>query len=127
MKTDPALPAASIPSDPACPSCEVAIGEFHTDLCDVARCAETGLQRSAGCRGVHGCRNRPGADCRTRWSGECPGAAEAREYGLFCLARPPYEPCEPGADGSMEDINTLHRLCVWDRAAGRWRLKDEPA
>ena len=52
MTTNPALPAASIPPTAACPSCEVEIGELHTDQCDVARCAETGLQRSAGCRGA---------------------------------------------------------------------------
>ena len=76
---------------------------------------------------ARGCRNRPGADCRTRWTGEYPGAAEAREYGLYCLASPPYEPCEPGTVGAMEDFNSLLRLCVWDREADRWRLKDAKA
>jgi hypothetical protein len=126
MNAEP-LPAGIVLSALLCSSCEAAIGKYHTDECDIACCAVTGLQRSAGCRGARGCRVRPGADCRTRWSGAFPGAAEAREYGLYCLARPPYEPCEPGTPGSMEDINTLYKRCVWDRAAGRWRLKGDTA
>lgn len=124
MNTEFNIPAGIVLSEPTCPGCEAEIGEYHTDLCDIARCAETGLQRSAGCYGARGCRARRGANCRSRWTGAFPGAVEAHEYGLYCLAFPPYPPCAPGTPGSMEDLNTLLRLCWWDRAARRWRLKD---
>ncbi|MEV6740091.1 hypothetical protein AB0N14_25355 [Streptomyces sp. NPDC051104] len=66
--------------------------------CDVARCAETGLQR-LGC-GHHG------NACNTRWTGHWPGDAECIEYGFLINLGPDREP--------MPDLNRLYAECDWD-------------
>ncbi len=73
------------------------------------------------------------------WSGEWPGLAEAREFGLYCywgnretgdplpvfsLSVPGrWIPCPPDKAGAQPDLNRLVTMCVWDRAKRRFVLR----
>jgi hypothetical protein len=105
-----------------CPDCGVSPGEFHVPGCDVERCTDCGHQ-AIGC------------DCpldeepahpRLPWTGEFPGVAECREYGLWARTLPGKtgsHPCKAGTPGAAEDLITLVMTCVWDADAARWRKR----
>jgi hypothetical protein len=60
---------------------------------------------------------------RQPWTGEWPGAAECREYGLWCraVAGKGWVPCEAGDPGATEDLNRLASPDFrWDAERGRW-------
>lgn len=95
-----------------CPDCSVQPGQMHRPRCDVARCANTGLQRLA-------CPH-PGSAGNTRWSGQWPGAAECLEYGLLC--RP-----DPASSDLLPDLNRLYTECDWDPARQRMVLRSRTA
>ncbi|WP_329020497.1 hypothetical protein [Streptomyces sp. NBC_01601] len=86
-----------------CPDCSVRPGQLHRHGCDVARCAESGLQRL-------GCSHTRSA-CNTRWSGHWPGDAECWEYGFLIHPSP-----EGKAAGfpPLPDLNRLYTECDWD-------------
>ncbi|MET9779277.1 hypothetical protein ABZ023_34395 [Streptomyces sp. NPDC006367] len=95
-----------------CPDCSVPPGQLHHHRCDVARCAETGLQRLT-------CPH-PGSACNTRWSGHLPGYAECWEYGLL------YRP-DPASAELWPDLNRLYTECDWDPARQRMVLRSPTA
>jgi hypothetical protein len=136
-----------------CYDCHAAPGELHAVGCDVERCRLCGGQR-IGCDCVYAVNRldvdemevtHPGiwengptdamaakyqeaADAlggRLPWTGEWPGAAEAREFGWFskwiegrgwvrCAAD------DPQAGPDLNRVNAFH--AHWDARAGRWVL-----
>jgi hypothetical protein len=100
-----------------CPDCAAAVGAFHDENCDVARCARTGHQRLS-CR-MSGCTNQ---DCRTVWSGWWPGDAECLVYGWYARHAPGigWVSCATDTPGAVPDLNRLMRECHWDAAAQQW-------
>lgn len=95
---------------PACNDCGVEAAAEHLDVCDVARCQVTGLQRLM-CGADHDC----GLDV---WTGAWTGAAECSEYGWPMFPR-----------ASPEDLPDLNRLIMqaeWDQRARRWRRPGDP-
>ena len=109
-----------------CHDCGAKPGEAHDDGCDVARCTWTGQQRLA-CGAIGPLIGQEAHDCgQDVWTGEWPGHAECREYGLYCYwpEGGPFIPCGPDHPEALHDLNTLIRCGVWDREAGRWVLLD---
>lgn len=110
-----------------CPDCGVRPGKAHEIGCDVERCALCGGQRLS-------------CDCiddtakyaaiveklggPLPWTGEWPGIAECREFGLWCHGEPVrgigYIPCDPGTLGATEDLNRLEFVMRWDSVARKW-------
>ncbi|KAA2253296.1 hypothetical protein F0L68_33330 [Solihabitans fulvus] len=82
-----------------CPDCDVAIGEEHTDGCDVARCVVNGRQQ-LGCEANHDC----GGDV---WSGWWPGEVDCQRLGWMI---------GPG----LPDLNRLYTEAVWDSQKRQW-------
>jgi len=102
-------------ADGPCPSCYVPVASLHTDLCSLARCAFTGLQR-------YGCGHRTDR-CRTLWTGRLPGEAECHEYGFYArLGSSGWERCPADHPGAMPDFNRLYAECRWDVRGQRMRL-----
>jgi hypothetical protein len=90
---------SKLPEPTKCPDCGVEPGTLHLhNLCDVARCADTGFQR-LGC-------GHKGTACNTVWTGHWPGEAECHEYG-FLLDHGPGQQAFP-------DLNRLYVECEWD-------------
>ena len=85
-----------------CPDCGVKPGKKHTVGCDIERCPSCGGQ-ALQCLGEKNkklyCAD-TGLAVKSKdllpWTGEWPGLAECREYGI-------------------ESLNDLQRLCKWDR------------
>lgn len=96
-----------------CPDCGVRIGEDHLPNCDIERCPACGFQRlSCDCFDdeLEGLKNIP-------WSGEFPGCAECREYGLYARripGVPGWTPCDKDDEGATEDLNRLYQQGTWD-------------
>jgi len=92
-----------------CPGCGVSIGVFHTDNCDVARCALTGHQRWGDSHTDY--------DCNTVWYGIWPGIAECHEYDLWNKwTDKGWEICSRDDPEAREDLNTLAMYGVWSIA-----------
>jgi hypothetical protein len=103
-----------------CPACQAAIGETHTDDCDVAECLATGRKRMW-------CRAQPdaaGHDCgQATWTGEWPGHRECREFGWHVrwdAEAGRWVRCAPDVEGSGPDLTRLYRQARWDAARRRW-------
>lgn len=126
-----------------CHDCGAQPGTAHDENCDVARCLLTGQQRLVcqamadegldvpGPTGemVHIPASHPGEDCRGDvWTGEWPGTAECREYGLWVYCPPTGSPvpCGPDHPDAVADVTALMRNGRWDREAQRWVLLDSP-
>lgn len=96
-------------SEPApCPTCDAAPGQPHDEACDIARCAETGLQDCSHQGDI--------CDRQTLWHGHWPGEMECWEYGFLL-------PQDTG--GSLPpqpDLMQLYTACVWNRDRQRWVL-----
>lgn len=93
-----------------CADCQVGVGEFHLDGCDVAECRITGRQRLM-------CDHAEEDSCNTRWRGIWPGEAECVEYGWYARMVPGlmgWHRCEKDDEGAMEDLNRLSIECVWN-------------
>lgn len=103
----------------ACPDCGVVAGGEHLGGCDVALCARCGGQAiSCRCEGDFG---------TIPWTGEWPGVAECREFGLWAREVPGrrgWTPCGPDDPGAVPDLNSLPEKCRWDPEAGRWVRKE---
>ncbi|MGG2460504.1 M48 family metallopeptidase [Streptomyces sp. RGM 3693] len=114
--THPRIPLNPTDNNP-CPDCSTPPGALHTDRCDIARCARTGLQRSS----CH-----PNINCSTIWTGQFPGEAECTEYGFYCRPAPDgYEPCNADDPNATYDFNRLYRQCRWDPTAQRMFLQPD--
>lgn len=103
-----------------CPDCGVSPGDPHDDGCDVARCTNCGTQAiSCDCD-----RDDPviSGMPRDRWTGEWPGDAACREFGLYARMVPGegWVPCGPDDPEAEEDLNRLVMSFRWDRAKQRW-------
>lgn len=120
--------------DAGCPDCGAGIGGEHRDICDVARCLVTGMQRLM-CDGWHVTESPddPGfsnsVSCgQDAWTGLWPGEAECAEYGWHAFFRAPrpgeqygaWERCGPDHPDAVPDLNRLVIECRWDRESGRW-------
>ena len=104
-----------------CPDCGVGIGELHEPHCDIERCPACGCQLLS-------------CDCfddeleglpRMPWTGEFPGCAECREYGLYARRVPGlrgWTPCDKDDEGATEDLNRLIIEGTWDSKRQRWVL-----
>ncbi|SFO04764.1 hypothetical protein [Amycolatopsis rubida] len=89
------------PPEPLCPDCEVGIGQYHLEGCDLARCLANGRQRLA---------HDPSCGCpQDVWTGRWPGEAECEEFGWMI---------GPG----LHDILRLYATAVWDPDTLRWTL-----
>lgn len=91
--------AGAAHADPICPDCEVGLGQYHIEGCDVARCLATGRQRLAH-----------GASCgcpQDVWTGRWPGDAECEEFGWMI---------GPG----LPDLRRLYIEAVWNPDEFRW-------
>jgi hypothetical protein len=138
-----AISRAELPSGVTCPDCGVEPGTEHLPECDVARCLFTGEQRlqheldptivqalvgPVPRWSPHDC----GHDI---WTGEWPLHAEAVEYGWYVRWNPTphteangitypgsWQPCEPGDDNAVPDLNRVAVECVWDRHQRRFVL-----
>ena len=112
---------------PACPSCHAAVGELHTDQCEIAWCAAVGRQRYGTCDTAHGCHTDPRLDCRTAWSGLHPGFAECRDLGWYAHLTPHgWVSCAPDAPDAIEDLNRLMTKGAWDPQQGRYTVPGGP-
>ena len=58
-------------------------------------------------------------DTGVPWTGEWPGVAECREFGLWCYG-PPWIPCSKEHPRATEDMNRLVQSCVWSKEQRRW-------
>lgn len=111
---------------PNCHDCGVPPGTNHVLGCDVERCPSCGHQRiSCGC------------DCdRTAaplpWTGEWPGAADARRLGLWCKEGPKlfpwslvgtWVPCDATDEGARPDLNRLATVARWNPTARQWEAR----
>lgn len=126
--------------------CGAKVGEVHAYGCDVERCARCGMQAIA-CDCIY---EVCGMDPRTLeekhpeifadgptdemqerwdrewdarrvpWTGEYPGAAECREYGLWCVG-PPWKSVPADAPGATEDLNRLLSTCRWDQQEQKFK------
>jgi hypothetical protein len=131
-----------------CHDCDAKPGEFHKPGCDVERCANCGGQliscaciyEICGMDPIHLEEEYP--DIYTRgpteemyekfdeyitklggrlpWTGEWPGAAECRLYGLWSKWGPPWIRCEPDDPGAGEDLNRLTSEYAWDKVKRTW-------
>lgn len=109
-----------------CPDCGIAPGQRHEEGCDVARCSVCGFQRLS-------CAHAEGEGDGGIWSGEWPGLAECREFGLYAVFNPVggwLTGCSPRDEGAVEDTNTLMRMAargalVWN--GERWVARGSAA
>lgn len=102
-----------------CPDCAVKPGTLHEDGCDVARCANSGVQRlQCDCDGE--------PSCNTTWTGRWPGDVECEEFGWWVRwTDHGWEKCSADTGGATEDLNRLVMSphtgeTVWDRNAQRY-------
>lgn len=69
---------------------------------------------------------------RIPWTDEWPGVAECREFGFWAVFGPDLKPPQigwvsvpVGTPGATEDLDRLHRECVWDQKKRRWIRKED--
>ena len=106
-------------SAPRCPDCGVATGAMHEDLCCVACCSQTGLQR-------RDC-GHSGSACGTAWTGYRPGEFECAEWGWYSVLRAGdgYVRVSEGEPGACLDLNRLHEDALWSPERARWVRVDQ--
>jgi hypothetical protein len=131
-----------------CPDCGTAVGQKHKGGCDIELCPRCGLQ-AIGCDCIYEVcgmnvvtleqehpniySDGPTPEMYERWdrewgvraipwSGEWPGKAECRQYGLYAkmIEGKGWQPCAPTDEGVVEDLNTLLTCARWDVDAQRW-------
>lgn len=103
-----------------CHDCGASPGELHQHGCDTERCPVCGGQAISGCHP-----NVSDSD-RMPWSGEWPGVAECREYGLWCYwdeKNRRWVKCNNDYPGATEDLNSLVKVCQWSQTQKRWIKK----
>ena len=56
------------------------------------------------------------------WTGEWPGKAECREFGLYSklVIGVGWVPCDKDEPGASENLNRLYDDCYWDKEAQRF-------
>lgn len=133
---------------PNCHDCGVKPGEFHIAGCDVEPCPRCGHQsiacnciyevcgidvdtmeekhpdiyRDGPTKEMYATWDREWAHRRIPWSGEHPGAAECREYGLHARLIPGsgWVACGSDVPDATEDLNGLMSWGTWDQDRQRW-------
>lgn len=101
-----------------CPDCAAHPGQIHLSKCNEARCVYDGEQRVTHL-------GRQWHDCgKSVWTGEFPGTAECREYGLWCRWSGVfgYIPCDADDLGAVPDVHVLMEWGRWDQIHQRWVL-----
>lgn len=94
-----------------CPDCIAGVDEFHSENCDVARCAASGFQL------ISCFLHDEDHECQpTKWSGYWPGVEECFEYGLFAWFWPNvgFIRCGPDHPEAICDLNRLIIHYRWD-------------
>lgn len=96
-----------------CQGCGATTGTQH-GRCDIARCAEHGIQLTQ-------C---PPACESDRWTGYWAGVLEAVEFGFFTYfvpnGNPKWQPCGPEHPEARPDLNRILVECVWDPTTQRY-------
>lgn len=96
-----------------CPSCYCGTGYAHSLFCEIQQCPLCGhVLQNCSCDGLVAFQYGP-----TKWTGEWPGTAEAREAGYFCTynsATESYVRCCPTDDGAMPDAARVRDEGVWN-------------
>jgi hypothetical protein len=108
-----------------CPVCGARPEELHKPGCDIEQCAYCGGQSSrCGCFDEDPLDDEFQDSVRLRWAGEWPGKRECREFGWYAKwTEGGWEPCDPGDEGAIEDLDRLQAQTVWDRSESRWVRK----
>lgn len=115
-------------SEKNCPDCAVEPGSLHLIGCDVERCRLCGGQAiSCGCDLTEPDPRVVEAGGRLPWTGEWPGEAECREFGLWSKLLPGrgWQACSADDPAAHPDLNKLV-LYPWDAKLGR-RVRPETA
>lgn len=127
-------PSASRP----CGDCGVEPGQPHVPGCDVAVCLHTGgqaIQCPSGAWWEYGDEDGEGPpddlheDCgQDVWTGEFPGAADARRLGFWSYWEDGkgWVRCDASHPKAGPDLNRLHGLggeVRWDRETKRWEAR----
>lgn len=108
-----------------CPVCAVKAGTPHKLGCAVERCAACGLQRS-GCMCNKTIDMAYRRNKRLPWTGEFPGIAECRQYGLYCrLTSAGWEECKATDVGASPNLVKLACVGTWDRKQGRFVMEGQ--
>jgi len=97
-----------------CPDCACEQGNSHKGGCDIECCPECGGQRLT-CGHITDLPDLP-------WTGEFPGIAEAREFGLFCYWDKHWLVCSADHPQAQPDLNSLYSLCTWDKESRTWKM-----
>jgi hypothetical protein len=131
-----------------CGCCEAEPGEYHSQGCDVERCARCGFQAiSCSCiYQIHGIDmdtmefthpeiysegptnemyerwDSEWGSRRLRWTGFWPGTQEAAALGWFCVFDPKIGWVESSKDapGAQPDLNRFYVSCKWDCEKQVW-------
>jgi len=124
---------------PECPDCAAPIGHAHRPGCDVAICPHTGERQfhhaiDTTADAATGNPTQPHTCGEDLWTGEYPGAAEAREFGWWCRAANPEDlpligwiPCPADHPDAVLDLHRVAAHAIWDAAARRWRPAEKVA
>jgi hypothetical protein len=131
-----------------CPDCGAPVGERHRGSCDIEPCPRCGRQ-SISCDCIYEvcgidpssmeqehpdiftngptdemCEqwNREWGHRSIPWSGEYPGKAECRQYGLYAkfVVGKGWQRCDRNDADATEDLNTLLVKGHWDVDTQKW-------
>lgn len=100
--------------NPNCPDCDTAIGAWHHDGCDVARCQDP--DHTCHQLFLTSCEGTP--EARDWWDGEWPGVAECRRLGYTTELKI--------NDQRTDVVEDLTRLMIKNPNAMRTRTTPRP-
>ena len=113
--------------DKPCPSCSVAVSEYHRHDCILETCPYCGHDLHSCMMRPKGCPRNPTPfwppplDDRIPWNGRLIGVQECCELGWFAKnVAGKMVPCYADDPGALPDIKRLHREAYWDRRHERF-------